>query len=135
MPSAVYTLSLHDALPIYREEPLLEETLLHPGVGMALAVAVDHLLVGENAHVLGTPVDRGLLAEREPRLEELDEDPLVSQGHERSEEHTSELQSLTNLVCRPPSTLFPYTTLFRSIAKNHCSRKRCSTLVSGWRSQ
>src|SRR5437016_6174008 len=35
----------------------------------------------------------------------------------RSEEHTSELQSLTNLVCRLPSrsTLFPYTTLFRSI--------------------
>ena len=46
----------------------------------------------------------------------------------RSEEHTSELQSLTNLVCRlllekkiflmirrpPRSTLFPYTTLFRS---------------------
>ena len=49
----------------------------------------------------------------------------------RSEEHTSELQSLTNLVCRlllekkifflmirrpPRSTLFPYTTLFRSKA-------------------
>src|SRR3990167_6934603 len=42
---------------------------------------------------------------------------------ERSEEHTSELQSQSNLVCplfflmirRPPrSTLFPYTTLFRS---------------------
>src|SRR3990167_2037923 len=41
----------------------------------------------------------------------------------RSEEHTSELQSQSNLVCplfflmirRPPrSTLFPYTTLFRS---------------------
>src|SRR5690606_23217651 len=33
----------------------------------------------------------------------------------RSEEHTSELQSRENLVCRPPrSTLFPYTTLFRS---------------------
>src|SRR5437016_2495627 len=39
----------------------------------------------------------------------------------RSEEHTSELQSLTNLVCRlllvrhlPSTTLFPYTTLFRS---------------------
>src|SRR5687767_2301036 len=33
----------------------------------------------------------------------------------RSEEHTSELQSLAYLVCRPPiSTLFPYTTLFRS---------------------
>src|SRR5688572_5575496 len=34
----------------------------------------------------------------------------------RSEEHTSELQSQSNLVCRPPpSPLFPYTTLFRSI--------------------
>src|ERR1041384_6238901 len=41
----------------------------------------------------------------------------------RSEEHTSELQSLAYLVCRlfflmirrpPRSTLFPYTTLFRS---------------------
>src|SRR5437016_4680181 len=41
----------------------------------------------------------------------------------RSEEHTSELQSLTNLVCRlllpPRSTLFPYTTLFRSDAALH----------------
>src|SRR5436309_2702108 len=34
----------------------------------------------------------------------------------RSEEHTSELQSRENLVCRPPlPTLFPYPTLFRSI--------------------
>src|SRR6266511_1318328 len=36
----------------------------------------------------------------------------------RSEEHTAELQSRENLVCRlrrpPRSTLFPYTTLFRS---------------------
>src|SRR5437867_2441047 len=36
--------------------------------------------------------------------------------HARSEEHTSELQSPYDLVCRPPSsTLFPYTTLFRSM--------------------
>src|SRR5699024_7777128 len=35
---------------------------------------------------------------------------------QRSEEHTSELQSRFDLVCRllPTSTLFPYTTLFRS---------------------
>src|SRR5690349_19781694 len=33
----------------------------------------------------------------------------------RSEEHTSELQSRRDIVCRPTiSTLFPYTTLFRS---------------------
>src|SRR5437899_1511657 len=39
-------------------------------------------------------------------------------GKGRSEEHTSELQSLRHLVCRlpppPSSALFPYTTLFRS---------------------
>src|SRR3990167_2103454 len=43
---------------------------------------------------------------------------------ERSEEHTSELQSQSNLLCRffflmirrpPRSPLFPYTTLFRSL--------------------
>src|ERR1035441_6102637 len=38
-------------------------------------------------------------------------------GPMRSEEHTSELQSLRHLVCRlpPRSPPFPYTTLFRSI--------------------
>src|SRR5438034_1221640 len=39
---------------------------------------------------------------------------------ERSEEHTSELQSHSDLVCRQPqSTLFPYTTLFRSSRGRH----------------
>src|SRR5476649_1094641 len=34
----------------------------------------------------------------------------------RSEEHTSELQSHSDVVCRPPRpTPFPYTTLFRSL--------------------
>src|SRR5438034_990806 len=38
--------------------------------------------------------------------------------HDRSEEHTSELQSHSDLVCRLPLTFppFPYTTLFRSLA-------------------
>src|SRR5437667_1640458 len=43
---------------------------------MALAVAVDHLLVRDDAHVLRTPVDRRLLPERDARFEELHEDPL-----------------------------------------------------------
>src|SRR3990167_8392790 len=82
----IYTLSLHDALPIYRE----------PQGGGKLA------RVGE------APV-----APCEAAVED-----------GRSEEHTSELQSQSNLVCRlfflmirrpPRSTLFPYTTLFRSI--------------------
>src|SRR5207244_748396 len=42
------------------------------------------------------------------------DDPKVRQP-DRSEEHTSELQSPDHLVCRPRlTTLFPYTTLFRS---------------------
>src|SRR5690606_37672307 len=46
----------------------------------------------------------------------------------RSEEHTSELQSRENLVCRlllrppPRSTLFPYPTLFRSPSPRQASR-------------
>src|SRR5699024_1658333 len=47
-------------------------------------------------------------------------DAVVRLQRERSEEHTSELQSRFDLVCRlllrrpPRSSLFPYTTLFRS---------------------
>src|ERR1035441_7127518 len=42
--------------------------------------------------------------------------PSLPHAAGRSEEHTSELQSLRHLVCRlpPRSTLFPYPTLFRS---------------------
>src|SRR3989304_4512693 len=82
----IYTLSLHDALPIYRErwgyfrEPLPVRFHRHRVHGTA--------------------------------------------GIWRSEEHTSELPSRLNPGCRlfflmirrpPRSTLFPYTTLFRSI--------------------
>src|SRR3989304_3368525 len=81
----IYTLSLHDALPISEQESLV--TL--PGA--------------EDAHV-------GAGRRRQ-------------EAAQRSEEHTSELQSRLHLVCRlfflmirrpPRSTLFPYTTLFRS---------------------
>src|SRR5438093_12409578 len=62
----IYTLSLHDALPI--SEPgareLAGERVLHGAIGIA------HLF------------------------------PSERQQPSRSEEHTSELQSLTNLVCR-----------------------------------
>src|SRR5205807_677400 len=58
------------------EEPLLQEALLDLGVGVPLAVAIDHLLVGDHAHVLGTPVDRRLLAERQARGEQLQENPV-----------------------------------------------------------
>src|ERR1035438_369394 len=86
MPSApeIYTLSLHDALPISRR---------HDG--------------RSSRHV---EPDTAIRRDSGRRLS----NPQCS----RSEEHTSELQSLRHLVCRLPqrSTLFPYTTLFRSLA-------------------
>src|SRR5260370_39972453 len=66
----IYTLSLHDALPIY----------------------VDHQQPrGRRVRGLGQGSDRGRPCGRDPRLHP---------GQGRSEEHTSELQSHLNLVCR-----------------------------------
>src|SRR2546430_10157383 len=62
----IYTLSLHDALPIYRAG-------LRPGAGRALG-----------------QLHPGLCQDR----------PGARLRRHRSEEHTSELQSQSNLVCR-----------------------------------
>src|SRR2546430_16485677 len=69
----IYTLSLHDALPIFKDE------FLERGVA-----AIDRSLQRD--------VDKGRLKEDEKR---------ATLGRPlRSEEHTSELQSQSNLVCR-----------------------------------
>src|SRR5256885_12851729 len=66
----IYTLSLHDALPI--------------------SLAVRHFIAGH---------EEGLVAQVEALLAVVAELHLELRGH-RSEEHTSELQSPCNLVCR-----------------------------------
>src|SRR5256885_11719553 len=79
----IYTLSLHDALPIYREFGVVHKCHVADRVG---------------ARVGGVSV--------EPRTIRSDEMPLLllsrsrTRAHTRSEEHTSELQSPCNLVCR-----------------------------------
>src|SRR5438093_6659864 len=65
-PTEIYTLSLHDALPICREGPIED------------LVTDDHIPVLIPFHFQAG----------------------AAMKMERSEEHTSELQSLTNLVCR-----------------------------------
>src|SRR5438034_6879741 len=79
----IYTLSLHDALPIYHllRVPALERQL-----------AGEHL---ERHDAEGADIGPGveLLAPDLLRAHEL-------RGAERSEEHTSELQSHSDLVCR-----------------------------------
>src|SRR3712207_7015822 len=84
----IYTLSLHDALPICA---LLRQ---HRLVGAAPA-AVDRLEPHVGVSGVGALLrqDRGVLAVR----------PRLVRGRlqdERSEEHTSELQSRQYLVCR-----------------------------------
>src|SRR2546426_12185041 len=75
----IYTLSLHDALPIWGRVSAVPEALAHPlslGSGGTPAARRDRRL-------------RGRAAAASP-------EPMVL----RSEEHTSELQSPCNLVCR-----------------------------------
>ena len=98
-------------------------------------VPIRYQVVGEEDYAFVVEIDSsgkyviqsGTYTTQPPRsgqLTELQEGEII----QRSEEHTSELQSLTNLVCRillekkiflmirrpPIYTIFPYTTLFRS---------------------
>src|SRR2546422_10780717 len=74
----IYTLSLHDALPISDADPAFRDALFQFGqaIGVAFQVADDTLDYAAPRETLGK-----------------------SQGN-RSEEHTSELQSRLHLVCR-----------------------------------
>src|SRR5205814_9439367 len=80
-PSAIYTLSLHDALPI-------SGALRHPRDGIRARPEFPRHLAGVAAR--SVPVRAAALR--------LDREPSVFPA--RSEEHTSELQSLRHLVCR-----------------------------------
>src|SRR5262245_55837556 len=120
MPSAAtpdtYTLSLHDALPILRPQLRIERTgrlhLLVDG-DADLPPLVDQPSADDRIRLVNRAV-----GQRELQVGDAGflEQPLGFFA--RSEEHTSELQSLRHLVCRllrpPILTLFPYTTLFRS---------------------
>src|SRR5947199_3962148 len=74
----IYTLSLHDALPISAEEAIILDAVVAPGHDGAaeLVVSLRHPNGGLETVALEAPVGM------------------------RSEEHTSELQSLRHLVCR-----------------------------------
>src|SRR5437870_6450293 len=79
-PAASYPLSLHDALPISYDE------------GSSSVAARLWFMLRAFGHEKVSVLDGGLRAWSEAGL------PLT--GEERSEEHTSELQSRGHLVCR-----------------------------------
>src|SRR5207247_10708702 len=78
-PSALYTLSLHDALPI--------------SGGGALRRPLSHPRAAWHGAERAAMVDGGAAADAAQQ-------PRPRGGRERSEEHTSELQSRVDLVCR-----------------------------------
>src|SRR5205807_9755238 len=81
-PSAIYTLSLHDALPIYFRELCLPEIRSSPRVELSLLTVLC------------------LTSNRAPARATSASDNFGIPRNNRSEEHTSELQSPCNLVCR-----------------------------------
>src|SRR5262245_50205648 len=114
--SLPYTIYLHDALPICalyeggteQSEGSSYPARSHRRVRRACEVGTKQVLMRKNG---STPRQASLhRATKET-------DIRVEWTLDRSEEHTSELQSLRHLVCRLPlyPTLFTYTTLFRSV--------------------
>src|SRR5690606_42149982 len=85
----VYTLSLHDALPISDGVLFSPERLGQEDVAL-LDVSYPLVLLGER--IFGGPTDHVTMRNVEAAR--------AATEHLRSEEHTSELQSRENLVCR-----------------------------------
>src|SRR5205085_3948019 len=99
-PTEIYTLSLHDALPIFLRRDIGAD--LDPNIrALDLDLADQPAPVGELPSVdIATALSRALA--NRPEVEAIREQ-LASDGltvRLRSEEHTSELQSQSNLVCR-----------------------------------
>src|SRR5207249_10146112 len=93
--SDLYTPSLHDALPIWPDTLAVRDlnSRLKPSVRLA------ELILGEQS--CGSVVANYLVRPGEIFLERLDyEQATIEMGVFRSEEHTSELQSRFDLVCR-----------------------------------
>src|SRR5205823_7160064 len=88
-PTDIYTLSLHDALPIFVVK-VANEAIADAGIS---AGDVDEIVLGHfNAGFSAQDFTASLVLQADPALR--------FKPATRSEEHTSELQSLAYLVCR-----------------------------------
>src|SRR5205085_9710396 len=85
----ISTLSLHDALPILGDAGVNMETITTSEIKISVLVSRDQALAALRA------VHAAFALDKEPNNGR----PGDSGAH-RSEEHTSELQSQSNLVCR-----------------------------------
>src|SRR5205814_8946451 len=91
----LYTLSLHDALPIYVCVPaVVEDRVERVGVAKPAEDPLRRFVV----RLLGVEITTGLGGDPPCQQRQRERRPVVEEL--RSEEHTSELQSLRHLVCR-----------------------------------
>src|SRR2546430_10492525 len=91
-PTEIYTLPLHDALPIFQRRALARATevrLAAAAVRIAERVSAARAVAASHRH------DHRVAAPHP-----LSDGVQGSVATDRSEEHTSELQSQSNLVCR-----------------------------------
>src|SRR5437867_2494076 len=117
VPPSARPRSLHDALPIFFRGPARQELIVPAGWSSVRLVSIG-LPAEDVAAVRASGL--GLVA-RVANFTAADEPAIRAVAHRlRSEEHTSELQSPYDLVCRlllvshPRRAPVPYTTLFRS---------------------
>src|SRR5205823_14847904 len=88
------TLSLHDALPIYQSAPASARSQqLSPGAPRIPSLPLAPRKAGSERRRSATPCDQTSPGTPPPTTN-------PSRHRARSEEHTSELQSLAYLVCR-----------------------------------
>src|SRR5690606_41805472 len=96
----IYTLSLHDALPIFLDvvdnEPIVNDTQLQMWDWIAeyYMCYVGDVMQAALPAALKMASETKIVASDDPNLDR------SSLSDKRSEEHTSELQSRENLVCR-----------------------------------
>src|SRR5262249_60743656 len=96
-PTQIYTLSLHDALPIY--DAVFRDSRIGPSFCRMRAHADNQSRIFPGLSLVRRASHNGI--HRVPKR-------IITHGpfllrrveEDRSEEHTSELQSLTNIVCR-----------------------------------
>src|SRR5699024_11492173 len=90
--SSYYTLSLHDALPIYTEMSLFARINEDGKLTLVNHLGID---LGETPEQILSKLDDDRIKDDDVR-----HDGRHAHDYDRSEEHTSELQSRFDLVCR-----------------------------------
>src|SRR5688572_31520508 len=94
--SEYYTLSLHDALPI---SPILGSSLWIANWGKNPPLCDEDLSCGKLLHEVQNRVNSFARFGLQHQMRRVERD-VARVRLDRSEEHTSELQSQSNLVCR-----------------------------------